>query len=513
MREMCLWPEPAVDAIAQTAREILSDVGVNVLSEDARELLLSVGCELLSDGRVAVPWGVVEQAADAAPRRFTLTARDDARSLTVSDAASVMWTHPLGGAHSVCDVTTGEQRRAILADAAAAARLQHRLDRPELVTPVFMPGDVPGDLEPLVSYVVCLQETDKCVSGPPLWSAEQVRGICRLAECALGTDATSDAGAELHAITLAFSPLSPLTLGGDVADALVEAARCGASCLILPCPVAGTTGPAPIAATVAQQTAETLAGLVLAEAARPGTPVICGSRLMPCDPRNGTAIMGGPELAVAAQAATLIMRRLGLPSDVYGLSTDSKVIDAQFGFERALGALLAAMARPAFVSGMGFMQGGVGASLEALVIDDEIWRYIAWPLEERPVDGRALDVGAIKQAVSTSAGFLGLRQTRDYVRSEKVDRRLAYVGSLEEWLEADHGLIARAREVVADALAQQPVGLDPDVIDSATEIVDETADRMGLESPDLAVLLERCRGEVTVGQDPAGPGRSHGQHA
>jgi len=501
MSELCLWPEAAVDAIEQTAREILSEVGMNVLSDGARELLLSVGCELLPEGRVALPWDVVEHAADAAPRRFTLAARDDARSLTVTDAASMTWTHPLGGAHSVCDVATGEQRRAHVTDAAAAARVQHHLERPELVTPLFMPGDLPGDLEPLVSYIVCLQETDKCVSGPALWSAEQVRGICRLAERALGADAAPDHSA----ISLAFSPLSPLTLGADVADALIEAARLGASCVILPCPIAGTTGPAPIAATVAQQTAEALAGVVLAEAARPGTPVICGSRLMPSDPRNGTAIMGGPELALAAQAATVIMRRLGLPSDVYGLSTDSKVIDVQFGFERAIGALLAAMARPAFVSGMGFMQSGVGGSLEALVIDDEIWRYVAWPLEERPTDKQALDVGAIKQAVSTTAGFLGLRQTRRYARTEKVDRRLAYVGGLAEWLESEHGMVGRAKDIVADALAQQPVGLGPDVIDSATEIIGETAERMGLESPDLAVLLERCGGPVAVGQDQAGP--------
>ena len=124
------------------------------------------------------------------------------------------------------------------------------------------------------------------------------------------------------------------------------------------------------------------------------------------------------------------MRRLGLPSDVYGLSTDSKVIDAQFGFERAIGALIAATARPAFVSGMGFMQTGVGGSLEALVIDDEILRYIAWSLEERPADAAAMDVDAVKQAVSTSAGFLGLRQTRSYLRTESVQRQLAHSGAL-----------------------------------------------------------------------------------
>jgi trimethylamine--corrinoid protein Co-methyltransferase len=488
--EICLWPESALDAIEQMTRRVLGRVGVKVLSPAARDLMTAVGCTLLADDRLAIPWEVVERAAESAPRRFTLAARDEARSLTVGAAEPLTWTHPLGGAPYVCDAGTGEQRRADFADVAAAVRVQHHLQRPDLVTPLFMPGSVPGDLEPLVSYVVCLQETDKCVSGPALWSVEQVRGLCRLAEEAVGADREQD----LCAINLSFSPLSPLTLAAGVADALVEAARSGASCVILPCPIAGTTGPAPIAAAVAQQTAEALAGVVLAQAARLGTPVICGSRLMPCDSHTGAALMGGPELARAAQAATFLVRRLGLPSDVYGLSTDSKVVDAQFGWERAIGGLLAAMARPAFVSGMGFMQSGVGGSLEALVIDDEILRWVEWTLEERPVDDRALDVDELERGVSSGKGFLGLRQTRNFMRSEKVQSRLAYRGTQEEWLAGGAGALDRARGTVIETLGRDPVGLDDDLANTAHAIVADSAQRMGLdEEPDLVAILAACR--------------------
>ena len=175
MTELTLWPESSLAAIEETARRILCEVGVDVQSAAARELLLSAGCTLLPGGRVAVPWDVVERSAAAAPRRFTLAARDDARSLEVSSDGAATWAHPLGGAHSVVDAVTGELRRAQATDAAAAARVQHHLRRPDMVTPLFMPGDLPGDLEPLVSYLICLQETDKCVSGPPLWSVEQVQ--------------------------------------------------------------------------------------------------------------------------------------------------------------------------------------------------------------------------------------------------------------------------------------------------------------------------------------------------
>lgn len=486
---VCLWPESAIDAIEKTTRDLLRGVGIEVRSRAVRDLMIGYGCVALDGERIAIPWEVVAKASAAAPRSFTLVARNDSRSLIVGDGGTAPQTHPLGGAPYVADPVTGEQRRAQLSDVAAAVRVQHHCEYPELACPLFMPGGLPDDLEPLITYLVCLEQTDKCVSGPGLWTVEQVRGICRLAEAAVGCDATRDR----YAINLSFSPLSPLTFGAGPAESLTEAARLGAACTILPCPIAGTTAPAPLAAAVAQQTAEAFSGLVIAQAARPGTPVTYGSRLMPCNSRTGDAVMGGPELGYTAQAVAAISRRHGIPCDVYGLSTDSKVIDAQCGFERAIGALLASIARPAFVSGMGYMQTGVGGSLEMLVIDDEISRWIRWSLEERPADEQALDVAEIERGAVSSAGFLGLRQTRKYLRSEKVQSRLAFRGTQEGWREGE-SMLERAGAKVAQALAQEPIGLEGDLLRSACEIFAGTARDMGFgEIPDVRALLATSR--------------------
>ena len=486
---VCMWPESVIDAIERTTCELLSEVGIEVQSESVRELMVEYGCIVLDGVRVGIPWNVVERASAALPRSFTLVARNDARSLVIGEGGTASRTHPLGGAPWVADPETGEQRRAELRDVSAAVRVQNHCEYPDLVTPLFMPGGLPADLEPLITYVACLEQTDKCVSGPALWSAAQVTGICRLAQAAVGGDVSKDR----YAINLSFSPLSPLAFDAGTAEALVEAARLGAACTVLPCPIAGTTAPAPLAAAVAQQTAEAFSGLVIAEAARPGTPATYGSRLLPCDSRTGDAVMGGPELGYTAQAAAAISRRYGLPCDVYGLSTDSKVIDVQCGFERAIGTLLASIARPAFVSGMGYMQTGVGGSLEMLVIDDEISRWVRWSLEERPADESVFDVAEIERGAVSGSGFLGLRQTRKYLRSEKVQSKLAFRGTQESW-SAGESMLARARRKVAEALAQEPVGLSEDFLSMAGRVVAETACRMGLDDvPDLAAVLDACR--------------------
>ena len=69
-----------------------------------------------------------------------------------------------------------------------------------------------------------------------------------------------------YPVQMSFSPVSPLALGADIGDALMEAARLGVVCELLPCPVAGTTAPASLSGALAQETAEALACCVLVQA-------------------------------------------------------------------------------------------------------------------------------------------------------------------------------------------------------------------------------------------------------
>ena len=170
----------------------------------------------------------------------------------------------------------------------------------------------------------------------------------------VATGVTGSGG--LYPVDLAFSPVSPLIFGREVSDALVAQVRRGGAIVeLLPCPAAATTAPAALAAALAQQHAEVLAGAVLTQSARPGTPVYYGPRLSAIDPRSGMVVSGTPETGVASAAAVLLARRCGMACDCYGPCSDSKVVDAQFGYERALNALLGLSAAPRLLSGIGEM--------------------------------------------------------------------------------------------------------------------------------------------------------------
>ena len=130
---------------------------------------------------------------------------------------------------------------------------------------------MPGELHPLYSYLAIHAETDKHVGGPGLDFPWQARYLAEMAAAAVGARG-GPAPPHACAIDMGFSPVSPLHLGPGVCDGIVEAARLGMAVQILTNPVAGTTAPATVAAALAQQDAEVLAGVVLAQAAERRAP-------------------------------------------------------------------------------------------------------------------------------------------------------------------------------------------------------------------------------------------------
>ena len=483
-----LWPEEAIDAMHEASLALLERVGVRVESADARDILLGAGCAAGPRDRVLMPRAVVTDAIASCMPRFTLVARDDARSIPVDADPGPTYVHNMGGARDMIDPRKGSSRRATMADQVRLTRVMHNMVNLHSVTSLVQPDDVPHQLEPLYSYLVLAHETDKPVGGPGISHAYQADFLRRMATAVTGADGS---GAR-YPVDLAFSPVSPLQLGAEVTDALIATVRAGRVVVeILPCPAAGTTAPGSMSAAVAMQNAEVLAGIVLVQAVAPGTPVYYGPRLSSINPRTGAVTSGPPETGVASIAATLLARRYGLACDCYGPTSDSVVVDAQFGYEHMANALLGLAARPRFLSGPGENQGGVGGSLEALVIDDEVLNYAFYALAPRPWDAAALDVDAIVEGVLSDFGFLATTHTRRYLRSDFVRPLLSYRGGLGEWIASGRtGLVDLATERAAAYVAREPVGLPDDVLRELCALVNEAARSIGLsEWPDPRRML------------------------
>jgi trimethylamine--corrinoid protein Co-methyltransferase len=482
-----LWPEEAIEAMHLAGLALLDRAGVRVESPAARELLLAAGCEASGD-RVTIPRAVVDEALARCRREYVLAARDPERSLTMDPDPAQTYVHNMGGARDVSDPRTGSGRRATLRDQVLATRVMHNIQHQQQVTSLWQPEDVPDLLEPLYSYLILAFETDKAIGGPGISHPFQARYLQEMAVAVTGADGSDGT----YPVDLAFSPVSPLILGGDVSDALVEQVRRGGVAVeILPCPAAATTAPGSLSGALAQQHAEVLAGVVLTQVAAPGTPVYYGPRLSAVDPRSGVVVSGTPETGVASAAAVLLARRCGLACDCYGPCSDSKVVDTQFGYERAVNALLGLAERPRLLSGIGEIQAGVASCLEVIVIDDEVLNNVRYALAPRPWDGDALDVEAMVDGVLSGRGFLGAKHTRRYIRSEFVSPLLSYRGGLGEWLSSGRsGLIDLASDRVAELVDREPTGLPDGVLDELIGLIDRCAAELGIaDHPDPRRVL------------------------
>jgi trimethylamine--corrinoid protein Co-methyltransferase len=415
-----LSPEE-VEAIHRATLRILSEVGVTLTHAEARQVLTGAGAAI-RDERVLLPPDLVEGCLARCPHQVTLKGRGGAVK-TLGDGS--LNFHNLGGARDIYDPGTGEHRFATVQDLREATRLLDALENCTTITPFFTPQDVPGALMSLAMYRHALPCTTKPLQGPGVQYAAEARYAVKMAEVI---------GEPREYLSLSLSPVSPLNLPEHEAEAIMEIARLGIAFGPLPCPTAGTTAPFSIAGALAQQNAEVLIALVLAELVNPGLPIIYCGRLAMMEPRTGISVWGGVELGLASAGTVQIGHRYGLPVNVYGFSTNSHTLDIQNGFERALNAAIPAMAGADELSGIGEMEAGVMGSFAQMVADNELTGSIRRLRRGIVADEDALAVAAIAAAMNGTRNFLGQKHTSRYLKSgEVLLTRLAERGTWEMW--------------------------------------------------------------------------------
>jgi trimethylamine--corrinoid protein Co-methyltransferase len=156
-------------------------------------------------------------------------------------------------------------------------------------------------------------------------------------------------------------------------EALLEYARWRQPVIIALLVMAGSTGPITLAGVLAQQNAEILAGVTLAQLVSPGTPVIYGSTSTNILMKTGALSIGSPELALIVVATIQMARHYGLPSRSGGALTDAHYPDAQAGSESMLSLLTAVNSGVDFVvHAAGILSSYLAFSYEKFILDDEM---------------------------------------------------------------------------------------------------------------------------------------------
>lgn len=418
------WPsleQSKIEAIHQATLRVLAETGIVLSHPRMRQLLVDAGCSLYNS-RIQFPASLVEKSILTCGKGIRIAGRDG--NILKLGFGDLHW-HNLGGARDLFDPLSGQPRPARIVDVRESTRLLDALDQVDSITPFFTPRDVPGELMALAMYRYALPNTTKPIQGPGVHSAAEVDFIVKLAEVV---------GSPQQMLTLSASPVSPLTFADTLVDAMIAIAEKKIAFAPLPCPTAGTTAPFSLAGALTQQNAEVLASLVMVNLIQPGLPVMYCGRLAMMEPRSGNSVWGGVELGIASAATVQLGHNYHLPVNVYGLTTNAHTLDLQNGYERAMNALLPALAGADELSGIGEMDAGVMGSYAQMVVDNQIAVSIGRVRRGFVVDQDSLAVEVIQEVMNTSHTFLAERHSVKYLRSgEVLLSKLAERRSFSDW--------------------------------------------------------------------------------
>jgi trimethylamine--corrinoid protein Co-methyltransferase len=455
-----------VEAIHASSLRLLRDTGMRVLEPGARERLDRAGCTV-TDDRVRFDPDMVIETIATAPSSFTLRARNPARDLTIGGNNVVFAA--VGGPAFCSDLDRG-RRPGTFAEQCDYLRIIQSLGiiHQEGGGP-FEAMDLPPETRHLDLLAALTRLLDKNWQGIAL-GRERAADSIDIAAIALGTD--RDGLAADPAVLAIVNTNSPLSLDIPMAEGLTELAEANQAVCITPFTLAGAMAPATLAGALTLMNAEVLVGVALTQLVRPGSPVMYGSFTSNVDMRSGSPAFGTPEYTKAAQAGGQLARRYGLPYRSSNTTT-SNAVDAQAAYESQM-SLWGAVAGGANLvnHAAGWLEGGLTASFEKLVIDAEMLQMMAEYLQPIVIDDDSLGLEAI-DAVGPGGHFFGSPHTMTRYETAFYSPLVSDWRNFETW-EQDGAVDTahRANRIWKQLLAEyeQPP-LDPAIDEQLTEFV------------------------------------------
>ncbi len=467
-----------VEAIHLASLRILREIGVEVLGDRAIDLLAAAGAEVDRGRRnVRLDDGLTEALIALAPSEFRLHARNPDRSLMFGGRHLVFGA--VGGPAFVTDLDRG-RRAGNFVDFEDYVRVIGSLDivQQEGGGPLE-PNDLPVPTRHLDMYgslATLLDKTWQSLGSGrvPVDDAIEVHCLIR------GID--RDALALAPSVMTIINSNSPLRLDGPMSDGLIEMALHGQPVVATPFTLAGAMTPVSLAGALAQQNAEALFMVALAQIVRPAAPLIYGGFTSNVDMRTGSPAFGTPEYVKAAFATGQLARRYGLPWRSSN-ATASSVVDAQAAYESEMSVWGAIMGGVNLLyQGAGWLEGGLTASFEKLIVDAEILQMMAEVLVPFDVDEATLGVEAIAE-VGPGGHFFGSPHTLARYETAFYRPLLSDWRNFETW----HDDGARTATERANGIWKQLLA----------EFVEPPMDRSVREA--LSAFIARRKGEIAAG--------------
>jgi trimethylamine---corrinoid protein Co-methyltransferase len=446
-----LLSQEQVEKIHDASLEILEDTGLKVRYEPARELFKKHGCNV-DEERVRFSRALVEKYRKMVPPSFTFHARDPKFDKTIPRDSPVIVT--ASSAPDIIDPVTGQERRAESRDIAQIAHLINELPGYDIFSISTLADDAPADqftisrLYPSIKY--CLK--------PIRVTTTAMQDTLSVMEMAYMVAGGQDAYKEHPFLTHHYCPVvSPLTMDKLSTENVMFFAKEGLPVYPTIVPNAGLTSPMSMSGTLVQGNAEFLSALVLMQMVKEGTPTIYATLGTVADMRSGAYTSGAIECGMLHMAFAQMARFYNVPAGGYVGLTNSKVNDAQAGYETGMSGIAG------LLGGMDMFN--IGGLIDALktfdfakaVMDDEVAQMMKRMKRGISFSDDDLGVDLIKE-VGPGGSFITVKHTISRMKTEAVMTKMADRDARTIWekkgaTDIQAKAMRRAKEIMASNTA------------------------------------------------------------
>jgi trimethylamine--corrinoid protein Co-methyltransferase len=376
--------------------------------EEALSLLRKAGMTVSDGNLVRIPARLMEWGVRVAPKRILMWDRNGKPSMALEGRKSYFGTG--SDCLYVVDHRTGQRRLALLSDVEEGIRVCDAVSNVDFVMSMFLPSDRHPSIYDRYQMEAMLTNTAKpVVFTPP--DLAGCRDTVEMAEVVAG----GEEALRLNPFICAYINFSSYTRHNQEAlQRLLYMAGKGLPLIyVSSIALRGVMTPVTVAGCLALSNAGQLAGLLLAQLKREGTPVFAfrtgGGGF---DMRTMTALYSSPD---ARGMRGDLAHYYGMPTFGTSGCSDSKLPDEQASMELAFTLLTDTLEGSNLVHDLGYLESGRTGSLEMLVMCDEAVGWIKRFREPVAVNDETLALGTIFEA---DGDFIATQHTVRHYRED-----------------------------------------------------------------------------------------------
>ncbi len=442
-----------VKLLHNQALQILNEIGMRLPHEAALELMSQNGAEIVDEDVVRFPKRLVQTAIEALAKRkdVTLYARDPKQDVTFETHQPALACMTM--AVNVIDPHTRQKRSATDQDLAALTRIADQLENIRVNGGLVTPQEVPGEFNDWYTWATTIKNTTKHITGGML-GARCVQDAAKMGAIALGDE---NRFRERPFISGWVLTLPPLGIDSASLEALMEMSRWKIPVILSSGPILGTSSPVTLAGTIAQAHAEILGCITVSQLTNPGAPIVYTSFARGMDMKSGNISMACPEFGILKVALAQMGKYLDLPIRMPSMLRDSKVLDAQSGFETGMIGTVTGLIAD-LMDGMQLDMDLV-VDFPDLVFCDDCMAGIRRIASDLVVDENSLALEVMK-AVGPGGMFLSQDHTFENFRRELWTPKLLERRNWDLWeTDGSQDIFKVAEKKVLEMLAEKPAAL------------------------------------------------------